>query len=166
MTVRERFTDEEWALIAHVPFDAFLFGALADGEVEEDEVNAFTETLRRAADLKDPIHREIALYWAAEGMAGQGEELAFQLSESGSAMQDRMAKTKGVLQEKLTRQEYQGLFQSVWLNAMDVASRSKEKKGHWWNRKEEAISDAEAKALATFAATWEIDLPGLARRTS
>jgi hypothetical protein len=160
--MREKFTNEEWRLVAHIPFDAFYFGAMADGKAEESEVKAFVDSLERPGALKDPLHREIMLDHAAGGMPRVAEEMHFETSETATAKQARFARTKGMLKQKLSPAEYQAFFKSVWISAMAVAAASAEKKkrGPIWKPKpkDEPISDKEAMALATFAATWDIDL--------
>jgi hypothetical protein len=155
MTMRERFTEEEWGLVRHVPFDAFLFGALADQKIEDEEVAAFTQTLERAAALTDPLHREIALSYTGAGVADVGAEMRFQMGENAEEMSKRLDRTKAMLKEHLTGEEYQSFVTSVTINALLVAGASTKKKGIF--RKKEVISEEEAQALAVFAATWEVD---------
>lgn len=162
MTMRERFTEEEWTLVRHVPFDAFMFGALADKKVEDAEVEAFTETLEKAAALKDVLHREIALDWVAGGLPAMGEELRFEMTESIDAMRSRFDKTKGILQDKLTRDEYQSFVVSVTINGMAVAAASSSKKGLF--HKKQRISEEEAAALSAFAVAFDVDLGVLQAR--
>lgn len=162
MTMRERFTDEEWKLVRHIPFDAFIFAALADKKVEEAEVAAFTETLEKAAALKDPLHREIALDWVASGLEAIGQELQFEMSESNDAMHVRFDRTKPVLKDKLTHDEYQSFVLSVTINGMAVAAASAGKKG--FLRKKERISTEEAAALAAFATAFDVEFGALQAR--
>lgn len=162
MTMRERFTDEEWRLVVHVPFDAFIFAAMADGTVEDGEVQAFVDTLQKAPMIKNDLHREILLHHAAGGTVGVGAEIAFEMKESVTAMDERFSRTKRILQERLKSSEYQDFFKSVFLNAVAVAGASTEKKKHVWSRKEPPISKKESDALAIFAMKWDIDISFLA----
>jgi hypothetical protein len=156
--MRERFTNEEWREVSHIPFDAFYFGAMADGKVEDAEVKAFVDSLERPGALKDPLHREIMLDHAAAGNPRVAEEMQFETSETATAMQARFTRTKAMLKQKLSPQEYQAFFKSIWISAMAVAAASTEKKDHIWGKKKKPISKKEATALATFAAAWDIDL--------
>jgi len=162
MAMRERFTDDEWALVRHVPFDAFVLAALADKKVEPEEVAAFTKTLEMAPTLSDPLHREIAMDWVASGVDAIGEEVGWELRESGSDMLERNRRTKSMLKDKLTTDEYQSFVLSVTLSGMAVAAASTGKKKIFHKRK--AISEEEAGALAAFAAVFDVDLAGLQRR--
>jgi hypothetical protein len=161
MTLRERFTEDEWTLVLHAPFDAFFFAAMADNKLEDDEINAFTETFARAGDLVDPLHREIALDYAIAGNDRVGEEMRFQRAENTDEMMTRMTRTKTVLQEKLTESEYQGFVKSLFSNAVVIAGASKDKK-HVWS-KAEPINEKEAMALTVLAKIWEVDLSALVK---
>lgn len=161
MTLRERFTAEEWELVRHVPFDAFFAAALADAKVQPEEVRVFTETLTQAATLKDPLHREVAVDIASSGPSGVEHELKFQVEESAGAGKARIDRTKRLLHEKLTRDEYQSFFVSLMLSAIGIAAASTTKKGGLFHKKVEHLSPEEVQMLAAFAATWEIELAEL-----
>jgi hypothetical protein len=156
MTLRERFTEDEWTLVLHAPFDAFFFAAMADSKLEEDEVKTFAETFARAGELADPLHREIALDYAVRGEGRFREEMMFQGAENADEMAARMSRTKTVLQAKLTEAEYQGFVRSLFANAVAIAGASKDKK-HIWS-KPKPISEEEAAALTMLAVIWEVDL--------
>jgi hypothetical protein len=166
MAVRERFTDEEWRLVVHIPFDAFIFAAMADGNVEDTEVQAFVETLEKAPMIKNDLHREILLHHASSGAVGIGAEITFEMKESVAAMDERFARTKPILKQRLTATEYQEFFRSVFINALAVAGSSREKKKHAWSRKQPPISKKESDALAVFAMKWDIDISFLAQLAS
>jgi hypothetical protein len=156
MTVKERFTDEEWRLVLHIPFDAFIFAAGADGNVEETEVKAFLQSLEKAPMLTNDLHREIALHHAATGTVGIGAEITFEMKESGSAMDERFDRTKRILKQRLTPAEYQDFFKSIFLHAIAIAGASHEKKRPF-HKAPPPINDKEAKALNLFAMKWDID---------
>ncbi len=160
MTMRERFTDEEWALIRHVPFDAFVFATLADKDVSEAEIAAFTEMIEKAATLSDPLHREIAVDWAAAGATAIGEEFKFELTESGSAMAERLERTKPALKDKLTTGEYQSFVRSVTVSCMAIAAASTKKK-RMFHKQEKPLSPEEIEAIAAFAVAFDVDLAAL-----
>lgn len=161
--MRERFTDEEWGLVRHVPWDAFILVALADKKVEDAEIAAFTETLDKAVTLTDPLHREIALEWAQSGGQAVGEELQFEMTESAAAMRTRFDRTKAVLKDKLTRDEYQGFVLSVTINGLAVAAASTGGKKKMFH-KQKPISEEEATALAAFATAFDVDMAALQAR--
>jgi hypothetical protein len=155
MTTRERFTDEEWSLVRHLPFDAFVAGALSEG-ISQEELAAFVGTLERALGLKDPLHREILIDWATGDQERVMEELRFELEESGSQMHNRFERTKPILHAKLTDDEYQSFVISVTMSALAVAAASTKKRG-LFGKKKELISDQEAHALTGFAMLWDVD---------
>jgi len=160
MSMRERFSDEEWTLVCHVPVDAFMFAALADQKLDEKEIEAFVDTIANAPTIIDPLHREVALTFATRGAEAIGSELVFEATESLSAMDDRFERTKKLLKDKLTTDEYQSFLGSVVASGVMVAQASG--KRHLF-RKKKTVSDDEAAALATFAMRWEVDLSVLQR---
>ncbi len=162
--MRERFTDEEWGLVRHVPWDAFILVSLADKNVEEAEVTAFTETLDRAVTLTDPLHREIALEWAQGGLEAMGDELRFEMTEKADAMRTRFDRTKAILKDKLTRDEYQGFVLSVTINGLAVAAAAGGKKKKMFHKEEKPISEEEAGAVAAFATMFDVDMAALQAR--
>jgi hypothetical protein len=154
MTMRERFTPPEWSLVVHIPFDAFLFAAAADNDVDEAEVGAFVDTLRRASEIKEPLHREVALFWA-RSPERIGEELKFQMRESATEMTGRIGRTKPILHERLSDEEYQSFMLSLTMSALAVAAASTKKKGLFGKR--EAISKEEQRGVSAFAAAWGLN---------
>ncbi|MGD2153473.1 MAG: tetratricopeptide repeat protein [Gemmatimonadales bacterium] len=135
---RERFTSDEWVLVCRVPFDAWAWFALAGGEAEKAELGKLRKMLD-PAPLEDPLHREMALDYAAGGTARIGEELKAIVDTTD--FEARSRRTKSILQDKLTKQEYQSFFKSVCMSAVEMAGASR-----GW--KEE---------LATFADFWDFD---------
>jgi hypothetical protein len=154
MTMRERFSDSEWQELLHIPFDGFLMVALADKKIEQEEVAAFVETIARASDLKDPMHRELAMDLASRGGVGISSEMSFEANETGPQMAARVERSKAVLKDKLTQEEYESFLGSVLMNAMAVAAATGK---HRLFHKKQQISDDEARALAVFCAAWEIN---------
>lgn len=154
--MRERFSDEEWALVRHVPVDAFLMVAMVDGRLEEEETDSFADELTHAEAMVDPLHREVAedLDMARGGKLG--EELAFQAAEDAAQMKSRIDGTRAMLREKLTADEYNSFVASSMITGMKVARAAGG--GRIFHRKEK-VSDREKTALAAFAAAYELD-PG------
>ena len=97
--MREKFSDAEWALVRHVPVDAFLMVALSDGDLDKEELASFGGEIVHAEGLFNPLHREVALDIRGGHLE---EELKFQLAESASEMTARVGRTKTMLQTKLT----------------------------------------------------------------
>jgi tetratricopeptide (TPR) repeat protein len=135
---RGRFTDDEWVMVCHVLFDAWAWFALADGRVEKAKLDGLKKMLD-AALLKDPLHREIALDIAAGGPARIGEELT--AITDTTDFEARSHRTQSILQDKLSKREYQSFFQSVCMSAMEMADSSRDWKSE----------------LATFADFWGFD---------
>jgi hypothetical protein len=154
MTMRERFSDSEWQELLHIPFDGFLMVALADKHVDKEEVAAFLETLARAGELKDQMHREIAMDLATRGSAGIAGEMSFEANETGPQMAARVERSKAVLKDKLTQQEYESFLGSVLMNALAVAAATGKRRMF---HKKQMISDDEARALAVFCTAWDIN---------
>ena len=153
--MRERFNPSEWSLVVHLPFDAFMFAAAADKEVDEKEVAAFLDTLRRASQIKDPLHREVAEHWAGGSAQTIGEELKFWMQESAADLHTRIERTKPILHERLTDDEYQNFLLSLTMSSLAVAAASSKKKGLFGKR--EVISQEERQGVTAFAAAWGVN---------
>lgn len=153
--MREKFSDAEWALVRHVPVDAFLMVALSDGELDKEELASFGGEIVQAEGLFNPLHREVA-----EDIRGGHleEELKFQLGESASEMTARVGTTKTMLQTKLTHDEYQSFIASVFITGAKVARAAGG--GGLLGRKNK-VSDKEKKALAAFALVYGLDVKAL-----
>jgi hypothetical protein len=154
MTMRERFTIDEWTLATHVPFDAFIFAAAADKHVDQSEITAFLNTVRRASEIRDPLHRELALFWAEASQERIAEELRFQMNETASEMSARIDRTKPMLHTHLSHAEYQGFVLSLAMSCMAIAAASTTKKGIF--RKKEAISPEEMRGVTAFILAWDV----------
>ncbi len=151
-TQHARFTDEEWALVRHVPFDAFLLAALSDGELDPKEIEPFTDEIANAERLRNPLHREVASDIRAGHMP---EELALQARESATDMTARIEKTKTMLQEKLPRDEYQDFIGSCFVTGLKVARAAGGHSGRF--RHKDPVSDEEKAGLAAFAISYGLD---------
>lgn len=160
MSMRERFSDEEWALARHVPVDAFFMVALSDAKLEEKEIASFADELTHAEGMIDPLHREVA----EDLDMGRGRqlqpELEFQAAENAAQMQVRIANTKTLLREKLTQDEYQSFIASAAITGMKAARATGG--GGLFHRKE-TVSDEEKTALMAFITTYELDPSALAK---
>lgn len=152
--MRERFTPDEWQQLVHIPVDAFLMVAMADKKVDKAELETFVETLVRASDLRNPLHRELALDVASKGAPGLLEEIAFEAQERTEEMLSRIERSKATLQAKLAPQEYQDFLGSVLTSAVAVAGATGK---HRFSKKGK-ISQEENNALQLFCMLWEIDL--------
>jgi hypothetical protein len=145
--MKERFTSEEWNHLLVLPFHLFTAIALADGEIQKEELAEFLDrTTRGALGYKDPLHKEIAR-GILDGDTGELLEQA-----AGSTGFDPK-KLKQTLKEKLTSDEYQGLLGSLFIDLVNIAGASKKRK---WFRKE-AIDKEERERLLAIALFWDLD---------
>jgi hypothetical protein len=155
-TMRAKFSDEEWALVRHVPLDAFLMVALADGTMDPKEAGSFAEEVATAEGLFDPLHREVALDIRGGHLA---EELSFQAQENATEMRARIDRTKTMLQSKLTPDEYQHFIASVFITGTKVARAAGGSSGLFGSKS--AVNDMEKTALTAFAIAYGLDLKAL-----
>jgi hypothetical protein len=156
-TMRERFTEDEWTLVRHVPADAFLMVAMSDGTMEDEEQAVFAQELTSAHLLMNPLHREVSEDLDMNRGGHLSEELQFQVAETAAEMVPRIARTKTLLKEKLTEDEYQGFVGSVFVTGLKVARSAGGQKGGIFRKETGPISDEEQKALVTFATAYEVD---------
>ena len=126
--MRERFTNEEWALVRHIPVDAFIFVASADNKIDAKEHEEFLWTLEHGAEIPNPLHSEIASDIAAGGQVAITAEQQFIEAESVEDLEARINRSKAILKEKLTRDEYQAFLLSVLRSGVLVAGRRSRRK--------------------------------------
>jgi len=146
--MKERFTTEEWDHLLILPFHLFTAIALADGEIQKEELAEFLDrTTRGALGYKDPLHKEIA-----RGILdGDTGELLLQASGSTGFEPKQVKQT---LKEKVTAAEYQGLLGSLFIDLVNIAAASKKRK---WFRKE-AIDKDERERLLAIGLFWDLDV--------
>jgi hypothetical protein len=155
---RKRFTDDEWALIRHVPVDAYLVVATAEGSLDSTAGRTF---IGLPELIKNPLHRALAEeITVADSLTN---ELEFQMQEIGvvsgaermrtPATAIRLKATKAILKEKLTSADYQGFLASVGVSMYLLATSS----GPAHGGSPENISSAKEKALTAFVEFYEID---------
>ena len=144
---RERFSDDEWELVRHVPMDVFYMVAMADAELGAKEAEVLARELATAAELKNPLHRAIALDIGAGDHLS--EEVRFEAWQGGPDMKERMDRTKALLKDRLTPEEYASFFGSVLVTGIKTA---------WAGTSGQAeMDEKEAMALTAFATEFEID---------
>lgn len=145
--MKEKFTPEEWEMLKALPFTAFGIVALADGKVDDKEAAEFNKRLQSAAGYKDPLHKEVALDILVSDMQAL-------IARAGKV---DLSTIKGFLREKLTQDEYQRFLGSILIDVLAVARTS----GGFLGRGD--VSDEENRALAVFAAQFEIDMAAVKR---
>jgi len=146
--MKERFSPTEWNDVMILPFHLFTAIALADGEIQKEELKEFLErTTRGALGYRDPLHKEVA-----RGIidGDQGELL----KAAGGATGWDPKRVKSMMKEKLTTDEYQGFIVSMFIDLLNIAKASK--KGKWFRKK--AIGEDEQQRLAAIGVFWDLDL--------
>ncbi len=148
--MKERFEATEWEQLKVLPFHLFRVTAIADGEIQKEEIQEFLKRLIGGAlGYKDRLHRELA----RDIVDSDVGELLKGTGEIGFDPK----RTKQVLKEKLTPDEYHSFVGSLFIDAINIAAASKT----GWLRKK-AISDEERDRLTAIGVFWEVNLPRLA----
>lgn len=145
--MKEKFTQEEWEHLKLVPLFAPILVAGADGKIDAAEQTEMERQVNNALTLKDPLHRELLSDLAHS-------DLGALLREVTATPRDQfLSKVKGVLKAKLTSDEYQRFIGSIFVNGIKVAKAS----GGGFLGLGDKVSEEEKKALAVFAAAFDLD---------
>lgn len=146
--MKERFSAAEWNDLLILPFHLFTAIALADGEIQKEELKEFLErTTRGALGYRDPLHKEVAR-GIIDGDAGELLKAA-----AGASGWDPK-RVKPMMKDKLTSDEYQGFIGSMFIDLLNIAKASK--KGKWFRKK--ALGKDEQERLAAIGIFWDLDL--------
>lgn len=114
---RSRFTNDEWSLVALVPFLVVGTVCGADGEISSRELKTFGKRLNKwlkgGVFYRDPLYREVA-----RALVADGRSFADRLLLSVEIDADRM---RTLLRARLTPAEYSSFCQAVLVDALAVA---------------------------------------------
>jgi hypothetical protein len=150
VSVKDKFTAEEWATLKLLPLQFVGFVILADGEIDDEEFSKLNEILRDAPFYRDPMHRELMLDLA------QDRDLMNHFRES--LVRDKIIRSapvaKALLRRKLTNDQYAAFTHSLISTAIEIAQAS----GVGNAGQGKNISREEELALDTLIALYEIDL--------
>ncbi len=152
--MKEKFTQEEWGLLKLLPFQVFIMVAGADGRIDKEEVGQLQKDLRDAPFYKDALHKELF-------MDILSSDINALIQEAGNAtkLPERLSQMKIILKQKLAPEEYQRFLGSMFMNGVKVARAS----GGGVLGLGEKVSAEEKRALAVFAANFELDLANLSK---
>ncbi|NNG15791.1 MAG: hypothetical protein HKM89_04860 [Gemmatimonadales bacterium] len=152
--MKERFEATEWAHLQALPIHLFAAIAIADGEIQKEEIEEFVRRLTIGAHgYKDPLHRELA-----RSIVDADILKVLKRKDAGGFKPD---KTKQVLKEKLTSEEYQKFVGSLFIDAFNIAAASKT--GLF---RKKAISAEEHERLTAIAIFWEVELERIVASTA
>lgn len=140
------FSERQWELLKHLPFQIFAIVAGADGSIDDKEIRKFEKQFDNAEDLENDLHREVLLSTHAEDMDTY-------VSTSASAIRNAYNAKSIVpmLKQKLDQEDYEAFISSLYASAVEIARAS----GGGLFRS--SISKAEAKALAVVAEMFQLD---------
>ena len=149
--MKDRFTTEEWNDLLILPFHLFTAIALADGEIQKEELKEFLDRITRGAlGYRDQLHKEVAR-GIIDGDTGELFKAA-----TGATGWDAK-RVKQTMKEKLTSEEYQGFIGSIFIDLVNIAKASKT--GKWFRKK--AIDKDEQERLVAIGIFWELNLSGM-----
>lgn len=147
--MKDRFSTAEWNDLLILPFHLFTAIALADGEIQKEELKEFLDrTQRGALGYRDPLHKEVA-----RGIIDAEVEELFSSATAASGFDPK--RVKQTMKEKLTAEEYQGFIGSLFIDLVNIASASKT--GGWF-RKKTAVDKDEQERLIGIGLFWDLDL--------
>jgi hypothetical protein len=122
-TIRDRFSDDEWAILRRLPGIVWGFVASADGKVQAEEVAQMSPGAERQLPSGTP-----ALEFAAMLL---GEADRSSLPAAGSVQAPEVARydgdlglARGVLRRRLTSEEHRQVVEVLVASAREVAARS------------------------------------------
>lgn len=147
MTIKGRFTDEEWEVLLGMPAQLVVGVGMADAEgLDKAEMLEAAERMGTAAVRDpDPLYKEIS-----RDLANSPDPLHRDMLEADSK------RCRQILQDKLTADEYQHFLKSVWLDGIAVAKASGGKK-RLLREDIPPIDEEEAKLLAGWARLYGLD---------
>jgi len=152
--MKEKFSQEEWELLKLLPFQVFYLVAGADGKIDQEEIGQLQKDLRDAPFYKDALHKELSIDILSS-------DIKALIREAGdiTKLAERTSQIKALLKQKLTPEEYQKFLGSMFMNGVKVARAS----GGGVLGLGDKVSAEEKRALAAFAATFELDLANLSK---
>ena len=150
MSLKGKFTAEEWNTLKLLPLQFIGLVVLADGEIDDEEFSKLNEILRDAPFYRDPLHRELMLDLAQE------REL-MKLFKEG-LLRDKTVRgapaIKSMLRQKLSAEEYASFTRSLISTSIEIAQAS----GVGNAGQGKGISREEDFALDMLIALYEIEL--------
>lgn len=113
------FSERQWDLLQHLPFQIFAIVAGADGTIDEKEVQRFRDQFARAEELENDLHREVL-------NSASAQDLSRYVSTSPSAIRNAYNAKAIVpwLKEKMDAPDYEAFILSLYRSAIDIARAS------------------------------------------
>jgi len=140
------FSERQWELLKHLPFQIFAIVAGADGDVDIKEIQRFQKQFMNADNLENDLHREVM-------MSAYAEDIGKYVSTSASALRNAYNAKSIVpmMKQKLDPQAYEAFIVSLYDSAVEIALAS----GGGLFRS--GISREESDALSVLADMFELD---------
>jgi hypothetical protein len=154
MSIKEKFTKDEWDLLKVLPFQVFLMVAASDADVDKKELEEFDKDLRGAPFYKDALHRELLL----DVLTSDINALLQQAMDTNK-FADRIRRMKSILQSRLSGEEYQRFVGSVFIDGIKIARAS----GGRPTGEGANVSEDEKRALVALAALFDVDMSSLSK---
>jgi hypothetical protein len=146
--MRNRFSDDEWARLKFLPFQAFILVAAADGKMDDHEVHVLADQIERSALLIDPLHRALLIELADE------DQSPYMEAASPEKLRETSEALAPLLRSRLSEAEYEGFVRSVFIATVHVARAS----GGGVLGAGIQVSTEEAAALAAIARLYDVDV--------
>ncbi len=132
----ERFTDEEWQVLLTVPAHLLIHTTVTDDEIGTKEAEEVAERLANAAvEHREPLYHELA-----RDLVDDMESLM------ETVILVDPPRSKQILQDKLSPEEYERFLLSVWIDGRGAAMASG------------SLSPEAGSLLVGWAEFYEVDL--------
>ena len=149
--MKERFNAKEWEQLKRLPIHMFSFVALADQELQPEEVETFASELGDALKYKDPLISDLFADLVRGDSFSEAFDAAMGIVKGGVAgMDQELLSTRKVLEEKLTSEEYNRFFFSMTGVGVKVANAA--------GNPRESFSPEEQTMLTGFMMKFDVDL--------
>lgn len=146
MSMQERFSDDEWRVLMGLPAQLLMMVGMIDGDFDEKERAEANRRLVLAARADpDPLYRELA-----SAMFRSGTSLDSDVARA------EPTRCRQILQDNLSREEYQHFLMSVFVDGLAVAKASTKARRNPFRPKPDVVSDEEKQILAAWASFYNM----------
>ena len=149
MTDKSSFTDSEWQTLLFTPLWVFFAVAGADQNVDEKEVESFTNELQQAVFFKEPLVRDVLL-----GLAGDFQKIMEAFQKDRRDVLAGLNDAGSLLDTKATTDSANNFKRAMLLIGRNIAQAS----GGGPLGMGDKVSDQEKQAIVLVAAALKVKI--------